>query len=190
MAEQRDLPPILDLDDELDRIERESEVDVSDETDRIRDSLDEYAERDVERRGGESIVDDVENAVLDVRERVSGEADRQAEAVLNRLRMYRESLGERSGMVFVFEDAAPRTFWMKNTYVPLDIVFLDANGTVINVEHARPQPNATESNLDRYRSDAPAQYVVELPRGTANETVVEPGASMVVLETRANATAG
>lgn len=104
--------------------------------------------------------------------------------------MDRESLAERSGMVFVFDDAAPRTFWMKNTSVPLDIVFLDANLTVINVEHATPQPNATDANLKRYRSDAPAQYVVELPRGTANETVVGPGATMAVHRNRTTATAG
>lgn len=89
--------------------------------------------------------------------------------------MYRESLPERHGMVFVYGDAEPRTFWMKNTYVPLDIIFVAPNGTVLNVEHAQPQPNASDSELDRYRSEGDAKYVVELPRGFANETGVESG---------------
>lgn len=89
--------------------------------------------------------------------------------------MYRQSLPNRTGMVFVYDDAAPRTFWMKNTYIPLDMVFVAANGTVLNVEHAQAQPNAADSEVDRYSSDGDAMYVVELERGFANETGVGPG---------------
>lgn len=89
--------------------------------------------------------------------------------------MYRQSLPNRTGMVFVYDDAATRTFWMKNTYVPLDIVFVAANGTVLNVEHAQAQPNAPDSEVDRYSSEGDAMYVVELERGFANRTGVGPG---------------
>ncbi|WP_158059176.1 DUF192 domain-containing protein [Halorussus halophilus] len=93
--------------------------------------------------------------------------------------MHRRSLAEKHGMVFVYEDAAPRTFWMKNTYVALDMIFVAANGTVVNVEHATPQPNASESELARYHSEGDAKYVVELPRGFANRTGVEAGTRLV-----------
>lgn len=93
--------------------------------------------------------------------------------------MYRQSLPEQHGMVFVYDDAAPRTFWMKNTYVPLDMIFVTADGTVVNVEHATPQPNASESELARYSSEGEAKYVVELPRGFANRTGVEAGTQLV-----------
>ncbi|WP_266080111.1 DUF192 domain-containing protein [Haladaptatus caseinilyticus] len=89
--------------------------------------------------------------------------------------MYRESLPQNHGMVFVFESAQPQSFWMKNTVIPLDIIFIAPNGTVINVEHADPQPDANELDLRSYRSDAPAKYVVEMRQGFANRTGIEPG---------------
>ncbi|WP_458209511.1 DUF192 domain-containing protein [Haladaptatus sp. NG-SE-30] len=93
--------------------------------------------------------------------------------------MFRKSLPEQHGMVFVFDSAASRTFWMKNTLIPLDIIFVSANGTVINVAHADPQPNASDSELRRYSSDAPAKYVVEMEQGFANRTGIEPGTKLV-----------
>jgi uncharacterized membrane protein (UPF0127 family) len=67
---------------------------------------------------------------------------------------------------------------MKNTYVPLDIVFVAANGTVLNVAHATPQPNADASDLRLYRSDGEAKYVIELRRGFANRTGIGPGTTV------------
>ena len=93
--------------------------------------------------------------------------------------MYRRSLPRDHGMVFVYGGADERTFWMKNTFVPLDIVFVAANGTVVSVAHADPQPNASDSELRRYESGAPAKYVVEMRQGFANRTGVEPGTRLV-----------
>lgn len=92
--------------------------------------------------------------------------------------MFRESLPENHGMVFVYENAEPRSFWMKNTLIPLDMIFVAENGTVVDVEHAVPQPNASDEELETYRSDAPAKYVIELERGFANRTGIEPGAEV------------
>jgi len=92
--------------------------------------------------------------------------------------------------VFVYEDAAPRTFWMKNTYVPLDIIFVAENGTVLNVAHAQAQPNAPDSEVDRYSSDGEAKYVVELGRGLANRTGVGPGTELVFNDTAPEAGPG
>ncbi|WP_225335735.1 DUF192 domain-containing protein [Halomicrobium urmianum] len=89
--------------------------------------------------------------------------------------MNRTHLPERHGMVFVYDGAAQRGFWMKNTLIPLDMIFVAPNGTVLNVEHARTQPNASAGELKSYYSDGDAQYVVEMERGFANETGVGPG---------------
>lgn len=96
--------------------------------------------------------------------------------------MYRESLPENHGMVFVYDEEGQRTFWMKNTLIPLDIIYLDANRTVLNVAEAEPQPNASDDDLERYPSDGPAQYVIELERGFAEEHGVEPGTEVVFHE--------
>ena len=118
------------------------------------------------------VVEDGENVTVTLR--VADEREERRKGL-----MYRQSLSNRSGMIFVYDDAAPRTFWMKNTYVPLDIIFVAPNGTVLNVAHAQPQPNASDSEVDRYSSEGEAMYVVELPRGFANETGVSPGTQLV-----------
>ncbi len=73
--------------------------------------------------------------------------------------MFRTHLGEDDGMLFVFPDLAFRTFWMKNTYVPLTVAFLDADGNIINLEDMQPQ---TE---DLHPSFRPAKYALEMRRG-------------------------
>jgi hypothetical protein len=93
--------------------------------------------------------------------------------------MHRESLANNSGMVFVYPNPREVSFWMKNTLIPLDMIFVDEDGTVLNVQHAEPQPNASTSELDTYPSDGKAKYVVELPRGFANRTGVGPGSKLV-----------
>lgn len=98
--------------------------------------------------------------------------------------MYRRSLPRNHGMVFVFEKASTQSFWMKNTLIPLDIIFVSANGTVINVAHADPQPNASDSELRRYTSEARAKYVVEMRQGFADRKGIEPGTKLVFEESR------
>jgi uncharacterized protein len=89
--------------------------------------------------------------------------------------MYREKLGDDEGMLFVFREDAPRTFWMKNTYVSLDIVFLDADMKVRNIFHRVPRsyPDTPESEVARV--SAPAMYVLELAAGRARKAGLRPG---------------
>ena len=94
--------------------------------------------------------------------------------------MGRESLPEDAGMLFVYDSAAPRSFWMKNTLVPLDIIFVDGEGRVLNVEHASTEPGVPDDELAGYTSDGAAQYVVEVERGYANETGVSAGDRLVI----------
>lgn len=74
--------------------------------------------------------------------------------------MYRTSMENNQGMLFIFEDEQPRSFFMKNTSIPLDILFIDSNNRIINsIENAAPM---SEESL---RSQGPAQYVLELNAG-------------------------
>lgn len=81
------------------------------------------------------------------------------------------------GMLFVFPEEETLTFWMKNTYLPLDIIFINKEGQVVNVEQAQPQPETAEKNLTIYQSQEPAQYVVETRRGLAEDEGIIPGVS-------------
>lgn len=70
---------------------------------------------------------------------------------------------DRSGMLFIFDDEQPRSFWMSNTPVDLDIIFVDADSQVVNIaKYTTPFSN------ERYRSDEPAKFVLETPAGFAD----------------------
>lgn len=73
---------------------------------------------------------------------------------------HRFHLDENRGMLFVFSQPGLKTFWMKNTYIPLSIAFLDAAGKIINIEAM--QPDQTEV---LYRSLLPAAYALEVNQG-------------------------
>lgn len=84
--------------------------------------------------------------------------------------MYRREMQKGWGMVFIFEDEAPRSFWMKNTLLPLDMVFVRADGVVDSVvERAEPL------TLTPRRSAGPAKFVVELGGGVAVAAGIVPG---------------
>ena len=77
--------------------------------------------------------------------------------------MRRRSMGYNRGMLFIFDTVEPGTMWMKNTPLPLDIVFVDANRRVINIAE-----RTTTFSLDPIEPDAPRKYVVEVRAGFAN----------------------
>ena len=91
--------------------------------------------------------------------------------------MFREQMPADAGMLFIFPEENPRSFWMKNCRIPLDILFFDRDMKLINVHHSVP-PCRT-SQCPSYPSKAPAQYVLELNGGTIRSMNVEPGAEMV-----------
>ena len=79
--------------------------------------------------------------------------------------MFREELPVAEGMLFVYDYPHNVSFWMKNVLIPLDIIFLDESGTVINVEEADVEIDVPAEELKSYLSDGPAQYVVEINQG-------------------------
>ncbi len=97
--------------------------------------------------------------------------------------MYREKLTIDEGMLFVFPEEDDRGFWMKNTLIPLDMIFVDAEGRIINIEETVPEPNTSDEDLKTYRSDAPAKYVIETNSSFTERRNVEEG-DRVVIPTR------
>lgn len=92
---------------------------------------------------------------------------------LSRGLMWRNELDADAGMLFVFGDSAPRTFWMKNTPLPLDIVFIDDRGTVLNVA-----ASTTPYSESPIRSAGPARYVLEVNAGFTAKHGIGPGAKV------------
>lgn len=74
--------------------------------------------------------------------------------------MYRNPLPDNQGMLFLFPYEMIQTFWMKNTPSTLDMIFINAAGKIVTI-HSYTQPFST----DRYASDQPAQYVLEVRGG-------------------------
>jgi len=74
--------------------------------------------------------------------------------------MYREELPEDQGMLFVFSEQRVLSFWMRNTFIPLDIAFIDSEGKIVDIQRMEP---LDESKL--YVSAAPAQYALEVNAG-------------------------
>jgi uncharacterized membrane protein (UPF0127 family) len=83
--------------------------------------------------------------------------------------MNRDSMPANHGMLFVFEDETPRAFWMKNTRIPLDILFIDAQGKVVSSKSMKP------FDLRTTPSDAAAKYAIELNAGAAESSGVAVG---------------
>ena len=81
--------------------------------------------------------------------------------------MNRDSLAQDSGMLFVFLTESPLNFWMKNTLIPLDILYMDSAGVVVDIQTMIPQPGVSDSELREYPSAAPAQYALEINAGLA-----------------------
>jgi uncharacterized protein len=69
--------------------------------------------------------------------------------------MHREKMGRNDGMLFIFEEPAYQSMWMKNTLIPLSVAFLDRNGVILNIRDMQPQ------TLDTHTSAGPALYAVE-----------------------------
>ena len=84
--------------------------------------------------------------------------------------MYRLSLPEMAGMFFIFEDEEPRSFWMKNTYISLDIIYINAEKKIVSIQKYT-QPKTTFS----IPSEKPAKYVLEVNAGFSDKYNINPG---------------
>lgn len=84
--------------------------------------------------------------------------------------MFREKLGPYDGMLFDFYKDAPVSFWMKNTLIPLDMVFIAGDGTIKSI-HANAVPHSTETIPSQF----PVRAVLEINGGSAKLLGIKPG---------------
>ncbi len=89
--------------------------------------------------------------------------------------MHRTELADGEGMLFVYSTSATRSFWMRNTYIPLDIAFLDERLFIVDIQQMEPE---TE-NL--HESAAPAMFALEVPQGWFASRGIEVGAEARVV---------
>jgi hypothetical protein len=88
--------------------------------------------------------------------------------------MHRTSFTPHGGMLFVFPDASIRSFWMKNCFVDIDLIFLDSRGTITTLYQMPLEPPQGqeesdweyESRLNHYYSNGPIRFAIELESGS------------------------
>lgn len=83
--------------------------------------------------------------------------------------MHRTELADGRGMLFVFQDMAPRSFWMRDTYIPLDIAFLDREQVIVDIQQMEPETD------ELTESAAPAMFALEVRQNWFAEQGIQVG---------------
>jgi uncharacterized protein len=83
--------------------------------------------------------------------------------------MFRKVLGKEDGMLFVFDEAAYHSMWMKNTLIPLSVAFVDASGEILNILDMEPL------TLDTHSAAGPARYAIETNKGWFTQKKIKAG---------------
>jgi uncharacterized protein len=113
----------------------------------------------IEASGGESV---------EVRVEIADEPEEQATGLMNRT-----ALGEDRGMLFVFPSEEDRSFWMKDTLIPLSIAYMDSEGRIVDIQDMK----ALDDDPPHYESAEPARYALEVNKGFFEERGVKVGDS-------------
>ncbi len=101
------------------------------------------------------------------------EIARTPEAIQQGL-MFRQSLAENAGMLFDFGGVREASMWMKNTLMPLDMLFIDANGQIVAIAR-----NTVPGSLRSVSPGVPVRAVLEIPAGRAKALGIKPGDTVV-----------
>jgi uncharacterized membrane protein (UPF0127 family) len=94
--------------------------------------------------------------------------------------MFRRELASDRGMLFTYSVPAPQAYWMKNCYIPLDILYFDAQARFINGHYNTPPCNSAQ--CPNYPSERPAMYVLELAGGVAKAMSLSAGDPLTLLD--------
>ena len=86
--------------------------------------------------------------------------------------MYRKTLPQSGGMLFIFDEHAPHCMWMKNTLIPLSVAFIDERGTIVNIADMEPHSEASHCAAQ------PVRYALEMNRGWFAARAIKPGSRL------------
>lgn len=92
--------------------------------------------------------------------------------------MYRENMEDHQGMLFIYDTERVRSFYMKNTYIPLDIIYYGADSTLVSI-----QKNATPRDETSLPSEGPTQFILEINGGLSDEWGLEKDDKMSFIRT-------
>lgn len=92
--------------------------------------------------------------------------------------MFRESMADDHGMLFIFDFAEPQSFWMQNTLIPLDIMYFDEEGRFVSAHYRVPTCKRGGNGCPSYPSAGNARYVLELNAGVGAALDLKPGDRM------------
>ena len=84
---------------------------------------------------------------------------------------FRNSLGENSGMLFVYNSSRPMSFWMKDTYIPLSIAFIDSSGKIVDIQHMEKPLDDKRSFVSKHA----CSYALEVNHGWFDKNYVNVG---------------
>ena len=93
--------------------------------------------------------------------------------------MFRDALAPGHGMLFIHDRQEPQAYWMKNTKIPLDILYFDSARKLVAQQRDVP-PCSAGNGCPSYPSNAPARYVLELNAGEAARLKLENGAELIL----------
>lgn len=92
--------------------------------------------------------------------------------------MFRDELAADHGMLFIHDEEAPQSYWMKNTRIPLDILFFDHSRKLVSAQERVP-PCSLGNGCPPFRSEVPALYILELNAGMAESLGVKAGDELI-----------
>ncbi len=92
--------------------------------------------------------------------------------------MYRTKLEENKGMLFIFNEEKFRSFWMKNTFIPLDIIFINSDYEIVKIQRGVP---CKENSCKTYNSEKTAKYVLEMNKGFTEKNKILEGMNISII---------
>ena len=94
--------------------------------------------------------------------------------------MFRTSMKDDEGMLFVFKNEENRFFWMKNTLIDLSIGYFDKKGNLIDVQEMKSGKGIPDVKLPSYPSSGPAQYALEMNKGWFDKNKIKLGTKLII----------
>lgn len=129
------------------------------------------SDKDTDEKTADLIISDNQGSRISFNVEIADTPEEQRTGLMNR-----SSLDDGSGMLFVFDGSEYRTFWMENTLIPLDIIFISSDNEIIDIHK-----NATPLDRTTITSSGPCKYVLEINGGLCERLSIHDGDTVDIL---------